>query len=470
MTDSSENRETNKSKTADVKLFIDLAVWYAEKRDMTVHQFLIWFTSCLSSIKSDDCKKMFPFFLEEQREAEVVLCDLLSRDFVKKQKVRTVGTRINRHTNWPRTYAKSSAQVPLEYYGVEIQKALDSSLLGGLAYVAQEWKEWLEKIVELIPEKESETANFKNRVEALKKAIEEARKRGVYLRALVFSPIQRQRILKYVKPEQKKSFLQRISLWNDYRIRNLKPVIEQVTVLIKKMQSEPDKNQTNLNNLFETTSHLSILKAATDAGNGWEFVPTKTDQISYHLKSGELCLKLGKGNPGKLFPMCKYSKNSDRMLQLRQLAGQRGSGYEPDIVMGFYHEGCEDAPHVVFGDAKRYIESDISGAYKSTIASTMVAYGHWGKLSIVPSADWGKAFITDVKPFFTLFVINSETGPEPEDSPVRTITLDQMTLKNKNSPELIAWFLSLSEQAKKVLMKQCEDVEKLRIATLGENV
>ena len=168
----------------------------------------------------------------------------------------------------------------------------------------------------------------------------------------------------------------------------------------------------------------------------------------------------------------KPDKYSERMLQLRELAGQTGSGYQPDIVMGFYHDhGDHDEknPHVIFGDAKRYPESGIAGAYKSTIASTMIAYGHWGKLEIKAEPCWDKAFRAPVQPFFTLFFVPSSKDGKIRkqqilaDFPIREFTLQQMQAPfvkeqppchqketQDENTDINAWFKKITEQIEKL--------------------
>ena len=143
------------------------------------------------------------------------------------------------------------------------------------------------------------------------------------------------------------------------------------------------------------------------------------------------------------------------MLGLREVAGFSGSGYEPDIVMGFYKNGQEEQPLVIFGDAKRYKKSDIGGAYKETVGSTMVAYGHWAGLEIGkdPSLD---AFVCPVKPFFTLFHVNNDSAKQRcnqpceqrmqtgELPPVMAFSLEHM--QQGDGEELCLWFSDIEEQ------------------------
>ena len=448
----------------DVKLFLALALWLGKKREMTVNQFLTWFTSYISTENKDYFKAIVPFFMEEQQRAENTLCSLLERDFLQKKKIRTVGSKITRQTDWSRTYAKAIPNIPIEYHGVEIQKQLDTLLLGALACIAGEWQMWLEKIVAWSPDdewkKSDEIIAITKRVFSLKNAIGQVRKRGVVARSSLLSPKHRQIILEFVEPNDREAFLKSLNRWSQYSVKDLKTVMSKIERIIEKMLND----DANLDNLFEATSHLSILKAATDGDSGWSFV---SDEISiprktlYHLKRGALNFELGKGNPGSLFENSKHiqnNKQADRMLQIRELGGHSGSGYEPDIVMGFYLDGYKHEVYVVFGDAKRYKKSDIAGAYKSTIASTMIAYGHWGKLEIKPNSCWEKAFCSPVKPFFTLFYVpdfgskNTKKKDEGKDSPVRTFTLEQMKLKsNDGASDLVNWFKALYEQAESVL-------------------
>ena len=462
----------------DVKLFIDLALWFGKKREMTVNQFLSWFTSYLSTDNKDYFKRIVPFFMEEQQCAEITLCELLERDYLQKKKIRTIGSKITRHIDWPRTYAKAIPYLPVKYHGVEIQTQLDISLLGALAGIAEEWQIWLETIGAWSSDSTWQTSPeikaINRRALKLKKAIGEAKKRGAVSRSYALSAKHRQIILNFVEPENKEAFLKSLNRWSDYSVKDLSSVIAKVERIILKMVSD----NANLDNLFEATSHLSILKAATESSSNWTFVATElsvNNKAIYNLKRGDINFRLGKGNPKHLFENSKYAKPdkySERMLQLRELAGQTGSGYQPDIVMGFYHDhGDHDEknPHVIFGDAKRYPESGIAGAYKSTIASTMIAYGHWGKLEIKAEPCWDKAFRAPVQPFFTLFFVPSSKDGKIRkqqilaDFPIREFTLQQMQAPfvkeqppchqketQDENTDINAWFKKITEQIEKL--------------------
>lgn len=449
----------------DVKLFLDLALWFGKKREMTVNKFLSWFSSYLSTDNKDYFKRIVPFFMEDQQRAEITLCELLERDYLQKKKIRTVGSKITRHVDWPKTYAKAIPYFPIKYHGVEIQTQLNISLLGALVGIAGEWKVWLERIVDWKSDtiwKESEEIKaIKKRAAKLTNAIEKAKKRGALAHSYALSAKHRQIILNFVTPENRESFLKSLNRWSDYSVKDLSSVMKKVERIILEMVND----DANLDNLFEATSHLSILKAATEpidkGGRSWLFVSTEISdhkKTTYHLKHENINFKLGKGNPGKLFPESKHvdGQQSDRMLQLRELGGHSGSGYEPDIVMGFYRTGRERDVHVIFGDAKRYKQSDISGAYKSTIAPYMIAYGHWGKLEMKAVPSWEIAFRAPVMPFFTLFYMPKsgennggnelEPKPEPECSPIRTFTLKQM----QSDPSCLDdWFAKISNNVKK---------------------
>ncbi len=455
-------------KADDIKLFLDLALWFGEKRKMTVNQFLTWFTSYLSPDNKDYFQRIVPFFMEEQQSAERTLCELLERNYLQKKKIRTVGSKITRHVDWARTYAKAMPYIPIKYHGAEMQMQLDISLLGALVGIAREWKAWLEKIIAWSSESNwKETAEIKSidgRARKLEKAIDHAKKRGAVTCSYALSPKHRQIILNFVKPEEKEAFLKSLNRWSDYSVKDLSSIMGKVERIIKEMICETK----NLNNLFEATCHLSILKAVIDGNDGWKIVDIEIQQtknsrkIAYVLQREDVFFKLGKGKPVHLFPLSEYARNyqNDRMLQIRVMAGQSGSGYEPDIVMGFYRKGHEDVPHVIFGDAKRYLNSAISGAYKSTIASTMVAYGHWGKLEIRSAANWEGAFWAPVNPFFTLFHVPNEINADAEKSIQEQLDTEspvvEITLKQMKSDEMTIWFQSLFKQTIEEVLEKTE--------------
>jgi len=452
----------------DVKLFLDLAFWFGKKRAMTVNQFLGWFTSYLSTNHKNYIKTLVPFFMEEQQRAETTLCELLEKDYLQKKKIRTVKSKITRHVDWPRTYAKATPYLPIKYHSFEIQTQLDISLLGALIGIAEEWKAWLEKIVSWNPDtywnKSEEIKNIENRALKLKESIDKAKKRGAIAHFYPLTAKHRQIILNFVKAEDKENFLKSLNRWSDYLVNDLTSAVKKVKIIVADMVNV----NANLANLFEATCHLSILKAAIESCN-WQLISIDTDTEStnsrtiYNLKRDDINFRLGKGNPKNLFKNSSYYDKSERMLQIRELSGQTGSGYQPDIVMGFYTDsGDHDDknPHVIFGDAKRYPKSGIAGAYKSTIASTMIAYGHWGKLEIMPVACWKDAFKAPVQPFFTLFFVpeivkqnetektNNDGNKQNElstqdfsNQPVREFSLEQMQGKI-----LGEWFNHITKQ------------------------
>jgi len=430
---------------SDIALFLKLALWFAEKQKMTVDKFLYWFTSYLSKADEKYFASIFPFFNKEQAAAEEILCEILKKDFRIQRKKRIVSSKISRQTDWPKTYAKAIPHIPVNYHGSENHEKLDSSLLGALVGIAEEWLKWLSRIDEYNFDKSIAT-----RKKNLTSAVDLAKKRGVVARSTILTRQHQQKVLKHIKADKRDLFLRSINRWYGQLVSDLSPTME----LIEKIIRKNFKDDGNLDNLFEATCHLSIVKAATEGSSNWKLISHTENTSSktvYNLKREDINFRLGKGNPKNLFPSSEYAKSdkSDRMLQIRELAGQTGSGYQPDIVMGFYLDSDIEKPHVIFGDAKRYLNSDVSGAYKSTIASTMVAYGHWGKLEIKPEQDWENAFFSPVMPFFTLFHISSKSATDSYEegcSPVREFTLQQM----EEETLLEAWFNHITEQIKNV--------------------
>lgn len=446
----------------DVALFIDRATWFGRERKMTVYQFLDWFTGYLDVEDRRFILEALPFFHKEHQKAEKILCTLLETDFRNKQKVRTIRSHITRNTDWPRTYVKAFPLAPQKYYQVETHLIQDNVLLGILADIAYGWAGIARNLVALFDQDEQNQLDIQNLVSRainLEKAVHAVQTRGVRIHARPLSTQYRQVIMRVLKPEEHKLFLNILNYWvgND-----LEPTIKNLTALIRKQTQEDKYN--NLETLFETTCHLCILYAAIE--NGWQLkIETKETKrktpAKYHLKKDKRNFILGKGNPKNLFIKSPYThpeNKSDRMLALRELAGITGTGYEPDIVMGFYKDEQEDAPIVIFGDAKRYGKSDIAFAYKETVSSTMIAYGHWGGLQIDTSASWNDAFRSPVSPFFTLFYVkntkNKQIFPSPREQrekekscpPIIAIELEYM---NENPEEMDLWFQEIENKVSK---------------------
>ncbi|MFP7754442.1 hypothetical protein ACLG6S_07280 [Thermodesulfobacteriota bacterium B35] len=452
----------------DLKLFIDRAAWFASEHTMTVHQFLDWFTGYLEVGDRRFIVDALPFFQEDHLRAERILCSLLETDFRRKHKVRGVSSRITRNTDWPRTYAKAFPLVPQRYYQVEARLVLDDNLLGVLAALAQSWTNIIRKLEEMFSDDSGTTAlnrDLAGRAKRLEQAVQCVTQRGVRPHSRPLSSQYRQTIMRALKPADAKCFLNILDYWNSY---DLKKTASHLAIMVGRLTNKAQNS--SLASLFEMTTNLCILHAAMK--EGWLLHRVKirsrnsTKSIfTFHLKKkqGRWNCVLGKGNPRIVFPDSTFAKTeseSDRMLGLRKQAGFGGSGFEPDIVMGFYPDGQENNPVVLFGDAKRYAKSDIARAYKETVASTMVAFGHWAGLEITGNATWHSAFCCPVNPFFTLFYLNntvqSSTRPSgrrmdgrpPGHSrpfpPVVAISLEYM--QGEDNQELRAWFREIVQQ------------------------
>lgn len=459
-------------------LFCKQAVWFAEDSGMTLSQFLNWVTSYLKDLDKGFLEKMLPFLDKEQVEAEKLLCQLLSKDFRTPRKTRTVSSLISRRTNWPRTYQKAFPLIPSKYHNTLTANPLDIAFMGALAGIAEEWAIWLENILERCSGILSKD-KLKNRSEKLNRAVKGIKGQGVRPTYLPLTPQQRQAILRHIPADKHKLFQKSLRRWQSYSSKTItKKYVDQLWKLIDDLSGN-GTSENNLDFLFEATCHLCILRTAKE--ENWQFEheallsnpPINWNNPPYRLRNKEgLHLILGKGNPYKLLadkhPYGKSDEKSDRMLGLRQLSvcAEKATGYQPDIVMGFYHDHPNDPEnnlHVVFGDAKRYEYSDIAGAYKETVASTMIAYGHWGKLSIKPCDKWQDAFESAVNPFFTLFYMKKEGGgtvinpgkhlEKDKVPPVLAFEFEDMNQADSGEPSeaLKMWFKRLEEQVDTVL-------------------
>ncbi len=447
------------------ELFHTQAAWFAQDSGMTIGRFLDWAVTYLVDLDRDFLKRMLPFLDEDQKEAEKLLCDLLKIDFRTPARVRTVTTSITRQTSWARTLQKAFPSIPSRYHNTAIVKPPDIALIGTMAGLAREWARWLDHIRERCSEPLNRGHQLQERIKHLNKAVSLVKHRGVRPTSLPINSRQRQTIRRHLPPDKYKLFQRCLGRWQRY---SSKRITEEYIERIWQLAGKDDENvkNTNLDALFEATSHLSICRSARNAG--WNFESTE-NAVSppYCLEKPNTTLRLilGKGNPYKLLKEIhshgERNDNSDRMLGLRRLAVTAGqaSGYQPDIVMGFYRDPPVNGDrrlHVVFGDAKRYEHSDIAKAYKETIASTMIAYGHWGKLSIRPEVEWQDAFDCPVNPFFTLFYVRRD-GDDPIDPeqylendipPVLAFELQYMQPNGggQPSPSMTRWFERLEEQ------------------------
>jgi hypothetical protein len=445
----------------DVTLFINQATWFGKERKMTVCRFLDWFTGYLAVQDRRFILEALPFFQREHQQAEEILCALLETDFRKRQKIRLTSTRITRNTDWPRTYIKAFPLVPQKFHQIKTRLVPDHILLGLLADLARSWAGIARNLVEMFTLDEQnpfESQALAGRAKKLEHAVQAVQRRGIQPRARPLSTQYRQAIIRMLEPADQKLFLNSLNYWNSY---DLAKVAKDMAALIR--QQVVRDNITGLVSLFEVTTNLCILRAVIK--NEWKLhsVGSKTDKnkniYPFHLKKNDKNLIFGKGRPEILFPKHSHTQ-PDRMLALRELAGFSGSGYEPDIVMGFYRDGQEMQPLVIFGDAKRYEKADLAKAYKETVASTMIAYGHWAGLEIKQDADCENGFKCPVKPFFTLFHINNNQKNQickrPRDQrteddnlpPVMAIALEHL---QGDGEELRCWFCEIDNQVDKQL-------------------
>lgn len=426
---------------ADIRLFIERAVWIADQRRMTVGDFLEWITPYFSKIDRHFIEKSLRLFEPEQKTAERVLCELLSAALYRQQKVRTASTRISRNTNWPRTISKAFPQVPQTFHKDEILFPLDERLLGILAYIARGWIDLQARVEKSI----GRQPGLSERRRKLQQVVDRLQSKGIPPCTRPLNMNHRRALQQKIKPLDQKPFFNSLNYWSS---RDIRPVAENLTELL--CEEQKDAAAENRDNLFEVTTHLCILYAAISAE--WQLVDA-TD-ARYHLSKGNLHMILGKGRPERVMP--ENSDNVDRMLGIRKLATQDNpTGYQPDVVMGFYLEGAESDPLVIFGDAKNYRNSNIAHAYKETVCSTMIAYGHWAKLSIVPEQAWEDAFICPVYPFFTLFCIQadnsnrivppSEQKKNEKEPPVKTLELNHMRATDEMY-EMDKWFNSIEQK------------------------
>ena len=445
-------------------LFIQQATWLGHELQMNTARFLEWLTSYVEVKDRDFILQALPFFqTRKHRWAEETLCELLETDFRTQQKVRSTSTRIHRKTDWPRTYIKAYPLAPQRYHIVETKAVPDHILLGILAALARSWAGIARKLALMF----NDGHDFAMRAESLENAVHSARSRGIRPCPGTLTSHYQQTIRRMIPPEKAKTFLDILLHWNNPIQQE---TAKQLALLLKRMPG-PAQAVDNQDTLFELTTHLSILRAARE--KGWILDGTssgrdvKNTSFCFQLRKNGFFCRLGKGNPKKIFPESSIAKkDSDRMLGLRRLAIENfgGSGYEPDIVLGFYRTGQENSPIVVFGDAKNYKNSEISKAYKETVASTMVAYGHWAGLSITNENVPAAAFNCPVRPFFTLFCVLKDTvtmrppsKQRDEDNPdaipvVLTFPLTDMEKFGDNS-ELNQWFSKINERVDKVLGK-----------------
>ena len=67
-------------------LFIERALWFGKQQKMTVSRFLDWFTSYLAVEDREFILAALPFFKEEHKKVEKILCSLLEEDFHNRKK------------------------------------------------------------------------------------------------------------------------------------------------------------------------------------------------------------------------------------------------------------------------------------------------------------------------------------------------------------------------------------------------
>jgi hypothetical protein len=89
----------------------------------------------------------------------------------------------------------------------------------------------------------------------------------------------------------------------------------------------------------------------------------------------------------------------------------------------------------------------------------MIAYGHWGALTINLKSSWSKAFDCPVKPFFTLFCLKSKSSYEEQcdvNSPVMELDIDEMAEEGIEN-----WFKSVEYQWQEYQDKRGKQIEKV---------
>lgn len=439
----------------ELDFFLELALWLAPRlADPTIEGLSVWLAHNVRDTHSKHILAQLLLLDHPVRKAgEEALIHVLASQLPCRVHVKTISRAAERNVDWPMTILQSAGQFPERFVLSSTATISDTRLKGALLYLAEVWHKQLATFG--LPE-------YQARVNALRKALEPwfgTRYARTFFTARAENRLMRidaprcqligraLRLLHTRLPTNESEFLGAIN--EQYRLLR-----ERIGHMVRGEAIPERKQRSLLDNIFEVSTRLSIVRAAERAGFNASIRERKGRAPVFFLARGSLVCEVGKGPPWRE----DDTPHDDRLISLRTDAGLGSRPSEPDVVLKFFLATGGSPSIFVLGDSKRntrdtegnwgYLRDslDVAVAYQ-------VAYGHLLQATLDPNVPGVKTALT---PSFTLFTRYSPAIQVPlqRKSTVQTIAFRDMQLGVGDSVNatFLAWFEDLATQAEKWLM------------------
>lgn len=279
----------------------------------------------------------------------------------------------SRHVDWAHTRIATLTGRHGEFCSLERATMPDVQLLQAMAGLVSRWR----RMLEVVPD----AYDKDNRIRQLKE-VELLLPGGQCPWSLAIS-----RRLRRIDDKATTTLESAIRLWEGEGNRG-KGLADQFEKWLKSGNAQAFKAK-NQDTLFEWMVALSIAKVAVNpAGvanqnNPWILTPAnistkKSKYVDILLKRNKLILRISKGKPRDGNDQELKSGIDDNIIKIAQLqAGLTPTGFQPDVVLTFFHESKPKITVTFFADAKRNQNNKDGGrGYISPSIQKAAAYVH----------------------------------------------------------------------------------------------